>query len=280
MKLWMTLLVALQLTGCAEMIYDRGQDMTMNQCEALLTPAERTECKRQARKFFEGYTKGCKNLSAGQPQAATKWSVALSLQLAGQEIVDRADASDRSQLPMRDQPDWARQALDGDVCAPDEWLVVANEVRHDGDAQALLHYLPLGRTAIRNEREVPFGQIEPHLVERLCEVWVVFVCDESHVIEVLGLRRIAEASHVRWRAIQMTPTLKRAVRAVAPRGTLLFIAHDIENLTKGFGGPQHLEMLCANEQIVDVLGDELVCEMATQPERRIKTPDSEKSPST
>ena len=75
---------------------------------------------------------------------------------------------------------------------------------------------------------------------------------------------------------ELAPILKRAVRAVAHNGTLLFIAHNIDNLAKGFGGPQHPKMLYTVRQIVDALGDELVIEKTVQAERRIKTADGEK----
>lgn len=75
---------------------------------------------------------------------------------------------------------------------------------------------------------------------------------------------------------ELIPILKRAVKAVAPRGTLLFIAHDLDNMSRGFGGPQHPEMLYTVQEIVDALGDELVIEKAGQVERRIRTADGEK----
>lgn len=75
---------------------------------------------------------------------------------------------------------------------------------------------------------------------------------------------------------ELLPIMKRAVKAVAPRGTLLFIAHDLDNMSRGFGGPQHPEMLYTVQEIVDALGDELVIEKAGQVERRIKTADGEK----
>lgn len=75
---------------------------------------------------------------------------------------------------------------------------------------------------------------------------------------------------------ELTPILKRAIKAVAPRGTLLFIAHDLENLTRGFGGPQHPEMLYTVPEVIDALGDELVIDKAGQVERRIKAADGEK----
>ncbi len=37
--------------------------------------------------------------------------------------------------------------------------------------------------------------------------------------------------------------LEVAASAVAPGGTLLVVAHDQENLTRGFGGPQNAEVL-------------------------------------
>ena len=75
---------------------------------------------------------------------------------------------------------------------------------------------------------------------------------------------------------ELLPILRRASKAVAPRGTLLFIAHDLDNMSRGFGGPQHPEMLYTVQEVVDGLGNELVIEKARQVERRIKTADGEK----
>ncbi len=74
----------------------------------------------------------------------------------------------------------------------------------------------------------------------------------------------------------LRPILKRALKAVAPRGTLLFIAHDLDNRIRGFGGPQHPGLLYTVAEVVDAMGDELVIEKAGQVERRLKTADGEK----
>ena len=61
--------------------------------------------------------------------------------------------------------------------------------------------------------------------------------------------------------------------AVAPGGTLLLVAHDSDNLLRGFGGPQHPDMLYTAEQVVAALGNELTIEKASQVSRFIDTKD-------
>lgn len=66
MKALMILLAAFELAGCAEMAYDRGQDMALERCEALDIPAERTECRRRARQSFEDYSRDRRKLPTGR----------------------------------------------------------------------------------------------------------------------------------------------------------------------------------------------------------------------
>jgi SAM-dependent methyltransferase len=44
--------------------------------------------------------------------------------------------------------------------------------------------------------------------------------------------------------------LARARQALAPGGTLLYIAHDLSNLEHGVGGPKHPEVLCTPADVV------------------------------
>ena len=46
--------------------------------------------------------------------------------------------------------------------------------------------------------------------------------------------------------------LKMAASAVAPGGTLLVVAHDLDNLTRGFGGPPHAGVLYRVTDVTDV----------------------------
>lgn len=63
----------------------------------------------------------------------------------------------------------------------------------------------------------------------------------------------------------------RAAKAVAPGGTLLVVAHDSENLQRSYGGPKDPAMLYTAEQVVEVLGNELVIEKAARVFRQVQT---------
>jgi SAM-dependent methyltransferase len=73
--------------------------------------------------------------------------------------------------------------------------------------------------------------------------------------------------------VELVPILERAARAVAPGGTLLLVAHDSDNLLRGFGGPQHPDMLYSAAQVVAALGNELTIEKASQVSRIVDTKD-------
>ena len=128
--------------------------------------------------------------------------------------------------------------------------------------------------------------------------WKVTAVDFSAVGLAKGAR-IAEARgvHVEWVEADVTawepPTaafdlvavfylqlvadrrraaLVHAVRALAPGGTLLLVAHDLDNLTRGVGGPQDPDVLYRVEEVADVLaaaGLDVV--KAQQVEREVAT---------
>ncbi|MBI1758435.1 MAG: class I SAM-dependent methyltransferase [Actinobacteria bacterium] len=70
---------------------------------------------------------------------------------------------------------------------------------------------------------------------------------------------------------------RRAMAAVAPGGLLLVIGHDSSNLTEGWGGPQHPEVLFGPELVLADLGvaerPELVVERAERVRRPVDTPE-------
>jgi len=74
---------------------------------------------------------------------------------------------------------------------------------------------------------------------------------------------------------QLTPILSRAAAAVAPGGRFVLVAHDVENLEHGYGGPQHAEVLTTPGQVVAAIGDGLDVERAEVAERRVRTDDGE-----
>jgi SAM-dependent methyltransferase len=69
--------------------------------------------------------------------------------------------------------------------------------------------------------------------------------------------------------------LARAVRALAPGGTLLLVGHDRSNLDGGYGGPQDPAVLTTPDELATDLGawDDLVIEKAELVERTVETPD-------
>lgn len=77
---------------------------------------------------------------------------------------------------------------------------------------------------------------------------------------------------------QRRAVVRRAFDALSPGGTLLFVAHDLTNLTEGTGGPQDAAVLCTAD---DVLGDlradssnSMVVESAGRVARVVSTPDT------
>ena len=72
---------------------------------------------------------------------------------------------------------------------------------------------------------------------------------------------------------QLTPILWRAAAAVAPGGTLFLISHDLTNIERGYGGPQHPAVLTTPDQVVAAIGDELTVERAEVADRHVQTDD-------
>ena len=65
-----------------------------------------------------------------------------------------------------------------------------------------------------------------------------------------------------------------AASAVAPGGTLLVIAHDVDNLTRGFGGPPDPDVLYRVREVTEVAVDAgLMVERAEQAVRVVDTDD-------
>lgn len=52
---------------------------------------------------------------------------------------------------------------------------------------------------------------------------------------------------------ELTLVIRRAVRALVPGGTFLYIAHDRSNLERGHGGPRDPAVLRTPEEVVDML---------------------------
>ena len=68
--------------------------------------------------------------------------------------------------------------------------------------------------------------------------------------------------------------LSLATSAVAPGGTLLVIAHDLDNLTQGYGGPQSPDVLYSVSDVTGAaVGGGLTVERAEQAVRVVETED-------
>ena len=73
------------------------------------------------------------------------------------------------------------------------------------------------------------------------------------------------------------PILRAAAGAVAPGGTFLLVAHDSDNLSDGYGGPQDPRLLyTAADVVADLDGSGLLVERADRVERTVETADGER----
>ncbi len=71
--------------------------------------------------------------------------------------------------------------------------------------------------------------------------------------------------------VLLRPIIRRAANALAPGGVFLMVGHDCENLQRGYGGPQHPELLYTAADVVDALAGELKVEKAVRVERAVVT---------
>lgn len=74
----------------------------------------------------------------------------------------------------------------------------------------------------------------------------------------------------------LTPILGRAAAAVAPGGTFVLVCHDRDNLERGYGGPQHPDVLTTPDQVVAAIGERLTIDRAEVAERQVQTDDGER----
>ena len=73
---------------------------------------------------------------------------------------------------------------------------------------------------------------------------------------------------------ELVQALRSATGSVARGGTLVVLAHDTTNLTRGHGGPKDAAVLYTAEDVVQAL-DDLVVERAEAVERTVALPDGE-----
>ncbi|MDA8435316.1 MAG: class I SAM-dependent methyltransferase [Actinomycetales bacterium] len=72
--------------------------------------------------------------------------------------------------------------------------------------------------------------------------------------------------------------LRAAASAVAPGGMLVVVAHDTDNLERGYGGPPDPAVLySAGDVTSDIAGSGLTVERAEQAARVVTTPDGERT---
>jgi len=85
-------------------------------------------------------------------------------------------------------------------------------------------------------------------------------------------------------ATERRAAVKTAISSLAIDGTFVLVAHDLLNLTQGFGGPQDANVLVTSEGIIaDItaaeidLDVELVIERAERIDRAVSTPDGDRN---
>ncbi len=107
-------------------------------------------------------------------------------------------------------------------------------------------------------------RVEWHQADLRTEDWVPTTRgDGFDLVIVFYLQVAAETRHRVLRACGM---------AVAPGGTLVVVAHDLDNLTGGIGGPQDPAVLYRASDVVDDLaGTGLTVERADQVRRPVET---------
>jgi hypothetical protein len=70
--------------------------------------------------------------------------------------------------------------------------------------------------------------------------------------------------------------IEHAVEALAPGGSILVVAHDLDNLERGYGGPPTADVLYTVELVTESLGDLEIIE-AGQVTRQVSMPDGERA---
>ena len=101
------------------------------------------------------------------------------------------------------------------------------------------------------------------------------VADLAQYVPTPGGYDLVLVAYLQLPGDQLAPTLRRAAAAVAPGGTVLLVAHDRDNLDRGYGGPQDPAVLTTPDQVVAALTG-LVVDRADVVERRVATDDGER----
>lgn len=75
---------------------------------------------------------------------------------------------------------------------------------------------------------------------------------------------------------EVQQVLGHAVEALAPGGTLLVVAHDLDNLEHGYGGPPTADVLYTVGLVIDSIGDLEIIESG-RVDRAVSTPEGERT---
>jgi len=182
--------------------------------------------------------------------------------------------------------DWNRRYATGEFV----WTVKANrflmeETAHLSPGTALDLAAGEGRNAVWlaeqgwSVQAVDFSdvgiekarQLAAH--RNLAERVGVQVADLRHFVPEVQRFDLVTLVYLQMPWQDLAPVIAHAARAVAPGGTFLLIGHDPDNLTRGYGGPKHPDVLYSAEQVVSAIGNELHIEKALRVERPVETDD-------
>ncbi len=115
-------------------------------------------------------------------------------------------------------------------------------------------------------------------------VAVTWVTADATTWEPTGSFDLVLVFYLQLPADERRRALRTAVRALAPGGTFLLVAHDLLNLSEGVGGPQDAVVLTTSEGVVDDLAAaelelevEMVVERAERVERVVATDEGERT---
>jgi SAM-dependent methyltransferase len=89
----------------------------------------------------------------------------------------------------------------------------------------------------------------------------------------LGAYDLVLVAYLQLVDAELTPILGQAAAAVAPGGTFVLVAHDLDNLDNGYGGPQHRSVLTTPAQVAAAIGDVLDVDSAEVVDRPVETGD-------
>jgi 2-polyprenyl-3-methyl-5-hydroxy-6-metoxy-1,4-benzoquinol methylase len=160
--------------------------------------------------------------------------------------------------------DWdARYADLGPVTALQPNRFVAMETAHLAPGRVLDLACGEGRNAVWLAEQgwqvtgIDFSEVAIERARRLADarrVSTEFVVGDVFAIPLEHARYdLVLIAYLQVGPDQRSALLEMAVDALAPGGTLLLVAHDLRNLTEGYGGPSSASVLWTVEEATDVL---------------------------